>query len=150
MPYDYVPPGKMIVNDRLVDIPEGGQSPDSFETIEQLRAQIKILQQRANSDELFTITRSLKKTTEELNHTNEEQKLAKARIKELEDITQSQEKTIIKITEEMKILRSSKRISRGEDPPPLTEHMKEVAALKKKLAAANRTIITLKASKKGK
>jgi chromosome segregation ATPase len=138
MSYDYIPPGKRVVGKRLVSAPDGANNP--YEDIERLRAQVRVLEQRLNSNEINDLSKALQESKDRVAYLDKANKDLSAKGQELEAVVAEQRKTMTAQDNEIKILRGSERVKRGEAPPPLSPDMKEMAQLKEDLATANAKI----------
>jgi len=134
--YDYIPPGKKLVGKRLVN-DTGKDEPSAFETIERLKAQIRVLEQRVKSDEISDLALSLEAARKGLAHANDQ-------------VAEAQRKTIADQDDEAKMLRKAAAVKRGDAPPPLSPDMKEMAGLQEQLASAKQRITELEAAAEGK
>ncbi len=138
MGFDYIPPGKKVVGKRLVSVSDGSKNP--YEDIERLRAQVRVLEQRINSNEIGDLSRALQESKDRVAYLEKANADLSSQCLELKAIVEEQKKTVSAQDEELKILRGSERVKRGEAPPPLSPDMKELAQLKEDLAAANAKI----------
>jgi chromosome segregation ATPase len=147
--YDFIPPGKKLVGKRLVN-DTGKDEPSAFETIERLKAQIRVLEQRVKSDEISDLALSLEAARKGLAHANEQVVELEQKVASLEATIEAQRQTIATQDDEAKMLRKAVAVKRGDTPPPLSPDMKEMAGLQEQLAAAKQRITDLETAAESK